>query len=100
MYNNNKLRLLYPPGSTDEDTKRRRLRITLTPETSEKLEALVYVGRGGYGSAIIELSLRFLLALSGKLDLEKVMSEIKSVMTEEGYREFMEHLAAVYNQEW
>jgi hypothetical protein len=60
MYLKN-LRKLY--GRSGSGSNRRTIKITLTPESLGLLEQLTEVGKGRNGSAVIELSLRLLIAL-------------------------------------
>lgn len=59
---------------------RRDIKITITPETFTALSGHVRFGYGSYGSPLIELSIRLLLALidNGE-EIEQVCKDIKEV---------------------
>lgn len=78
------LRKLYNKGSVATGT-RRNIKITLTPETFKLLENEVPVGKGKFGSALIELSLRtFIVLVNNGEDIEYIAKEI-AVATDSPY---------------
>jgi hypothetical protein len=77
--NESRLKALYPHGETDE-SNRSTLRITMTPNTLSMLKGVVPFGKGLYGSAFIELSVRVLtVCMAYSEDVENIAAELKSV---------------------
>jgi hypothetical protein len=76
MINVKGLRDLYKRAPSGQKN-RREIKITMTPETMDILSSIVPVGRGKYGSAFIELSTRFLLALLAEgEDVDDIATEL------------------------
>ena len=69
------MRRLFNPkhaGSGEEGKSRRvTLKTTLTPQVQVALRKSVPTGKGQYGSPTVELALRFLLSLVGRMDLSR-----------------------------
>ncbi len=55
---------------------RERLHTTITPLTMYALSQAVPMKKGGYGAPVVELGIRFLMAMIGLLDLKKVGEEL------------------------
>jgi len=74
-----RLRMLYPKGSVGE-TNRKRIKITLTPETMLMMQHVVPVGKGLYGAPFIELATRFLFSIIiGGEEVDDIIRELKLV---------------------
>jgi hypothetical protein len=58
-------------------------KITLTSVAQTALRETVPTGKGKYASATIDLALRFLLALVGKLDLEQTSEAIARAIVDQ-----------------
>lgn len=73
-----KLKKLYKRG-TRENPNRKNIKITISNETFDKLCEFIPVGKGLYGSAFIELSIRILMeSFTSGEDLEDiVINELK-----------------------
>lgn len=78
--NKNALRRLYNIGNKGSGTAGKKTRYdfhaTVTYPTYIALTQTVPVGQGGYGSSVIELSIRILLTLIGRLDPTVVSEEL------------------------
>lgn len=58
------------------------IKVTVTPETKERLNLLAEYGKGKYGSAVIELAINLLyeLVTEGN-NLDEVAAKIKSIVS-------------------
>lgn len=61
--NTTELRRLFPKTEAGEESVRQRIKLTIMEKTWGYLSALVPTGKGKYGSAMIEFSVRLLLAI-------------------------------------
>jgi hypothetical protein len=55
---------------------RERLHTTITPLTMYALSTAVPMKKGGYGAPVVELGIRFLMAMIGLMDVKKVGEEL------------------------
>ncbi len=56
--------------------RRERLHTTITPLTMYALSLAVPMKKGGYGAPVVELGIRFLMAMVGLMDVNKVGEEL------------------------
>jgi hypothetical protein len=94
------LRRLYNKGNIGRGeegvSRRKEFKITLTPNTYLALSKLIPVGPGQYGSPVMELSLRMMLASMGSLgteDYNRVCEEL--ALTVVDHDSFIQELARI-----
>jgi hypothetical protein len=61
---------------------RERLHTTITPLTMYALGQAVPMKKGGYGAPVVELGIRFLMAMVGLIDVNKVGEELALAVTD------------------
>ncbi len=92
LFNPSALRNL--PFIRRSTVKRQQFRVTLNPQTIKWLKDNVYVGSGsGYGSVVIELSLRLLLSLltADPTAMVVMCEDLKQALSEEGLKKFTDN---------
>ena len=88
------MRRLFNPGRSIKrvigEQRRIPFKTTLTEQARTALEETVPTGKGKYAAATIELSLRFMCALVGTLDLEQESETLALAVTDR--RQLIENL--------
>lgn len=79
-------RRLYNPSNqgrgVEGETHRKTLKVSLTFQTQAALRQSVPTGPGQYASPFVELSIRILLSLVGRLSLDKISEELALSVTD------------------